>query len=231
VAKVFANNGLGVRGDLKAVVFAILLDAEARDAGGLTDPQRGKVKEPVLRVSAALRALGARSDSGTWRIGSTDDPAFSIGQTPLNASSVFNYYRPGYVPPRTRAAGLGLRVPEMQITDESSVAGYANQMRDMLSLGWGSTPTGAARRDIQFDLAPLRGVAAKRADLLAWVEAHLLDGRLPAALATLIGAAVDSVVVPAVTGSNADAVAVALDNRSRVAIYLTLVSPEFIVQH
>ncbi|MBK6854576.1 MAG: DUF1800 domain-containing protein [Burkholderiales bacterium] len=229
VAAAFANNGLGVRGDLKAVVLAVLLDPEAR-AGG-ADLRGGKVKELVLRVSAALRALGASSDSGNWRIGSTDDPAFSIGQTPLNASSVFNYYRPGYVPPGTGAAGLGLNVPEMQITDESSVAGYANQMRDMLSQGWGSTPTGATRRDIQFDLTALRGVAGNRADLLAWVESRLLAGRLPAALATLIGDAVDSVAVPAVTSSNADAVAAALDNRSRIAIYLTLVSPEFIVQH
>jgi uncharacterized protein (DUF1800 family) len=231
VATVFADNGLGVRGDLKAVALAILLDPEARGSGSLTDPQRGKVKEPVLRVSAALRALGATSDSGTWRIGGTDDPAFSIGQTPLNASSVFNYYRPGYVPPGTRAAGLGLHVPEMQITDESSVAGYANQMRDLLSLGWGATPTGATRRDIQFDLTALRSVATRRADLLAWVDAHLLAGRMPAALSTLIGDAVDSVAVPTLTSSNADVIAAALDNRSRVAIYLTLVSPEFIVQH
>ena len=119
VARVFANNGAGVRGDLKAVVKAILMHPEARQVSD----HSGKLREPVLRLAAYLRAFGATSESGFWRVGNTDSPTTSLGQTPLRAPSVFNFYRPGYVPPGTQAAAAGLVVPEMQNVHETSTAG------------------------------------------------------------------------------------------------------------
>ena len=98
VAAVWANNGAGVRGDIKAVVKAILLHPEARASSRNTG---GKLREPVLRLSAFLRAFPHASDTGRWRVGDTDDTASSLGRTPLRAPSVFNFYRPGYVLPNS----------------------------------------------------------------------------------------------------------------------------------
>jgi hypothetical protein len=64
------------------------------------------VREPVLRLSAFLRAFGFRTDSGEYRVGNTDNPGTQLGQTPMRSPSVFNFYRPGYVPPGT-AGGHG----------------------------------------------------------------------------------------------------------------------------
>ena len=137
VAAVFNNNGSGVRGDLKAVVKAILLDNEARSASVAAGAQYGKLREPVLRLTAFLRAFGVKSDSGKVLMTYTDDPGLTLAQTPLRSPSVFNFYRPGYVPPGGEAAAAGMTLPEMQITSESSVAGYANYMIAAVQRGVG----------------------------------------------------------------------------------------------
>jgi uncharacterized protein (DUF1800 family) len=111
------------------------------------------VREPVLRLSALLRAFGFRTDSGDWRVGNTDNPATQLGQTPMRSPSVFNFYRPGYVPPGTQAATAGLVVPEMQIVHETTAAGYVNYMRDNVSQGVGSLAPRVNRRDLQPDFA------------------------------------------------------------------------------
>ena len=76
-----SNNGQGVRGDMKAMIRAILLDSEARDAAKLTDPQWGKVREPVLRLSNWARCFKATSASGNWTIRNLDSASFSLGPT------------------------------------------------------------------------------------------------------------------------------------------------------
>ena len=225
ISRVWANNGSGVRGDLKAVVRAILLHAEARAA---SSDSSGKLREPVLRMTAMLRALGATSDTGWWRVGNTDNPGTSLGQTPMRSPSVFNYYRPGYVAPGTASAARGLAAPELQIAHETSAAGYVNFMRDAVSQGVGASNTiaGVTRRDIQFDWTAELAVAADAAALVDRVFGRLLPNMPPpAALRSEIVAAVGSIVVPT-TGSTATA----LRNRVHAAVLLTLVSPEFQVQ-
>jgi uncharacterized protein (DUF1800 family) len=225
IARVWANNGSGVRGDLKAVVRAILLHPEARAAS--TDSS-GKLREPVLRVTAMLRALGARSDTGWWRVGNTDNPATSLGQTPMRSPSVFNYYRPGYVAPGTASAARGLATPELQLAHETSAAGYVNYMRDSVSQGVGASNTiaGVTRRDIQIDWVAELALATDAAALVDRVFGKLLPhAPPPAALRAEIVGAVGAIVVPT-TGSTATA----LRNRVHAAVLLTLVSPEFQVQ-
>ena len=104
VAGAFNNNGAGVRGDMKAVLKAVLLNPEART----TSDRSGKIREPVLRLSALLRGFGYASDSGRYRVGNTDNAGSSLGQTAMRSPSVFNFYRPGYVAPGTQAAAAGL---------------------------------------------------------------------------------------------------------------------------
>ncbi|MEF7617100.1 DUF1800 domain-containing protein [Aquincola sp. MAHUQ-54] len=230
VAQAFSQGG----GDLKALVRAVLLDPEARGAEASRDPAFGKLREPVLRLTAVLRAFGARSDTGLWLVGSTDDPASSLGQTPLRASSVFNFYRPGYVAPGAQSGAAGLTVPELQITHESSVAGYANYMRTGVQSGFGMNGIDwkAARRDVQLDFSAEDALADRPEQLIDQVTTRLLGTPASGALRGELLTAVQSVSLPAARadGSNATQVANARRNRTLIAVFLVLVSPEFLVQ-
>ena len=120
VAGVFNDNGNGVRGDLAAVIRAILLDAEARATP--TGDTAGKLKEPLLRLTALFRAYDAKAPNDRYLI---DFAAPLVGQAPLQAPSVFNFFRPGYAPPG-EIATRELVSPEMQITTEFTAATFAN---------------------------------------------------------------------------------------------------------
>ncbi|GAA0770048.1 DUF1800 family protein [Ideonella azotifigens] len=232
VAKVFTNNGAGVRGDLKAVVRAILIDDEARSVTLAGGDAYGKLREPVLRLTALLRAYPTRSLSGLMQTGAWDDPAATIGQVPLQAPSVFNFYRPGYVPPGGEAAQRSLTLPEMQATTETSVAGYATAMMNILANGAGvkvtvGTTTGL---DVQTDYSADVALAANADTLARKVCDRLITGTPPAALITGMTEAINSIAIPKATASNADKVAAAKLNRVRAALLLAVTSPEFIVQ-
>lgn len=226
VARRFADNGQGVRGDMKAVIKAILTHPEARSKSNTA----GKVREPVLRLSAYLRAFPHASDSGRWRVGNTDNPASSLGQTPLRAPSVFNFYRPGYIAPGTASAAANLVAPELQIAHETSAAGYVNFMRDAVSGGVGATNTGFNRRDIQPDFSAELALADQPAALVDRVASKLTYGSAPAELKTEIVTAISAIAIPAATGSNQAQIDTARRNRVNAAVLLMLVSPEFQVQ-
>jgi uncharacterized protein (DUF1800 family) len=225
VSRVWANNGSGVRGDLKAVVRAILLHPEARSAATASS---GKVREPVLRLAALLRAYGYRSDTGHWRVGNTDNPGSSLGQTPMRSPSVFNFYRPGYVAPGTQGAARGLAAPELQIAHETSAAGYVNYLRDVVAQGVGASNTigGVTRRDIQADFTADIALATDPPALVDRVFARLLPHTTPSSeLRDDVLAGVRSIPIPT-SGSTATATR----NRVNAALLLVLVSPEFQVQ-
>jgi uncharacterized protein (DUF1800 family) len=225
-ANAFANNGSGVRGDMKHVVKTILMHPEARQ----TSTSAGKVREPVLRLAAFLRAYAFASDSGEYRVGNTDNPGTQLGQSPLRSPSVFNFYRPGYVPPGTAAAAANLAVPEMQIVHETTAAGYVNFMRDNVSSGVGAFNSALGRRDLQANFTAELSLAEQPAELVASVNRKLLYGTMPAALASEIEGAVGSITIPAPTGNNQAQIDTAKRNRVNAAIFLALVSPEFLVQ-
>ena len=78
----------------------------------------------MLRITAWMRAFNVKSSSGGWAYYFTNDPVTSIGQAPLQAPSVFNFFRPGYVPPRSEIGNAGLVASELQIVGETTVASY-----------------------------------------------------------------------------------------------------------
>lgn len=221
-------------GDMKAMVKAVLLDAEARDATLAAQPSYGKLQEPVLRLTMALRALGASSDSGAWLIGSTDDPATQLGQSPLRSPSVFNFYRPGFVAPGSESGAAKLTMPELQLVQETSVAGYANYIKGGVSGGFGQRGLDwkATRNDVQLDLTALIALAPKPAELVEQVCKQLLGARANAALKAELVAAVESVKLDALKAdaSNQKTIDEQQRNRAKLAVYLALVSPEFLVQ-
>lgn len=130
VAAVFADDGTGTRGNLEAVVGAILSDPEAVSPGG--DAEFGKVREPVLRFTVIGRAFSIGSTVWPWKIGRLDDPAASLGQQPYQAPSVFNFFSPSYVPNSPGFEAQVLVAPEMQITHETSALGWLNWLSRLL---------------------------------------------------------------------------------------------------
>jgi hypothetical protein len=136
VATVFNNNGKGVRGDLAAVWKAILTDPEATQDAGLSDKTFGKLREPMVRIAQWARTFGVTSLKGTWKIGNPNYSAVdALGQSPLQAPSVFNFFRPGYVPPNTALAALQYTAPEFQLVNESTTASYINYLENILYQG------------------------------------------------------------------------------------------------
>ena len=131
VSAAFADNGSGVRGDLKAVVKAILLDPEARDPAMMNQPTWGKLREPLLRVVNYARAFNAASTSGYYPL---DQFTLDHGQDPMNAPSVFNFFLPSHSPPGP-ITQLGLVAPEFQIINASTAITGPNYFWDDAILG------------------------------------------------------------------------------------------------
>jgi uncharacterized protein (DUF1800 family) len=212
VAAKFANNGAGQRGDLKAVIKAILLDTEARSEAGLSNPASGKLREPVLRFVQWARSFGVTSTDDTWAIGDLSDPAAKLGQSPLRAPSVFNFFRPGYVPPNSPIAVRALNAPEFQITTESSVAGYVNYMQKAIANGVAGLKANTAF------LTPLVNDSAA---LLAELNVLLAAGQLSGPTLSALKTALDTIAVATPAGQA---------NRINAAITLVMVAPEYLVQ-
>lgn len=213
VAAVFNNNGAGARGDLGAVFGAILLDDEARSPQGLGQPAFGKLREPMLRFVQWGRTFGLASASGAWRIGDLGNPATQLGQSPLRSPSVFNFFRPGYVPPSTALAASQAVAPEFQIVTESSVGGYLNFMQNTARNGMGA------------DLQP-----AYTTELALVGDARALVGRLSLLLcAGQLGGDTADLIVNAVGSmpTNSDG---ARRNRVAAAVLMVMASPEYLVQ-
>jgi uncharacterized protein (DUF1800 family) len=228
VARTFNDNGSGVRGDMKAVVKAVLMHPEARQ----TSDRSGKLREPVLKLSAYLRAFPHTSDTGRWRVGNTDNPGLQLGQTPLRSPSVFNYYRPGYTAPNSRSASASLVAPELQIASETTAAGYVNYMRDNIAFGVGSfnstvNGTPLNRRDLQTDFSAEVALADQPEALVDRVLGRLTYGNVPAQLRTEIVNAVTSI---SIVHSNPASVQELRRLRVNTALLLVTVSPEFQVQ-
>lgn len=136
VAQTFANNGAGVRGDLGAVVKAILLDHEARSPEVAASPSFGKVREPMVRMIALWRAMGVEMNSGQiyyfWSEG-------ELAQGPLSSPSVFNFFRPDYAPVGDLARA-GLFAPELQIHTDATAISVPNRLAVYAYSNWGDDP-------------------------------------------------------------------------------------------
>lgn len=214
VAAAFADNGQGVRGDLRAVVSAILLDAEAREtAVTSTVPGYGKLREPVLRLAHLLRGLGGKSSSGSNRIHALDQGDLNLGQSPLLAPSVFNFFTPGYKPAGP-VASAGLVAPEFQITTETTVVASLNALVKVVEsggIGWGED---RVRLDIDAWQA-LSADATALADRINWL---LCSGRMSDSLRERIVTQVASL-----STNNTR-------QRLRQALILSVLSPDFNVQ-
>ncbi len=232
VANAFNNNGAGVRGDLKAVFSAVLLDDEARSPGGLSQSGFGKLREPIVRMVQWGRTFGIRSARDSWKIGDLSNPATQLGQSPQRSPSVFNFFRPGYVPPSTALSASASPAPEFQIVNESSVGGYLNYMQGVIRNGIfvnaPDLPQSASNSTNGYDItAAYTAELALVLDTTALVKRLgllLCAGQLSAATQTLIVAALNATPV---TAASTDTVKL---NRVAAAVLLVMASSEYLIQ-
>jgi uncharacterized protein (DUF1800 family)/predicted small lipoprotein YifL len=213
VATVFNNNGSGVRGDLKAVVRAVLIDPEARDLSKLAESGWGKQREPVIRFANYLRAFNAKSKSGINSIHYLDDSDNALGQSPFLAPTVFNFYSPNYKAPG-KIAQAGLYSPEFQITTETSVIGALNFFANLVySQGYGNDD-----HKVVMDYTPLLNVASDADALAEKLNRLMYMGQM--------SAETRATLVKALNAKDKND----KEGRVKTALILTAVAPDFLIQ-
>jgi uncharacterized protein (DUF1800 family) len=215
VAAAFANNGSGLRGDLKAVWTAILTDTEARALPSASDTLSGKLREPVVRWVQWARTVGTSSATGDYVIYDLSGSDSSLGQSPVRSPSVFNFFRPGYVPPNTIIATAGKQAPEFQLLNETTTAGYMNFLQ------W---TTRGGYNDVKPTYTELLPIAHDVPAVVAWLNLRLTANQLSADTLTLLQATLTAFNVTAASPENAK-----LDLLAS-ACFLILCSPEYLVQ-
>ncbi len=152
VAGVFIDNGSGVRGDMKAVLRAILLDPEARAADSLTaqDPNGGKMRDPILWWASVFRALGASSAAALPNVGIYEGIfdlwLADLDETPRRAPSVFSYYSPNF------QLSSGLYAPEFENENTQTLVWAAGHMQDAITNNF--NVVGPEAKEFTFDLGP-----------------------------------------------------------------------------
>jgi uncharacterized protein (DUF1800 family) len=207
VAAAFDDNGAGVRGDMKAVVGAVLLDPEARGALKI-DARYGKLREPVLLLTGAARAVDTASD-GVFLA----QQSSALGQNLFNPASVFNYYPPSYIVPETGANG-----PEFALQNSSTAINRCNAL-DALAFGTiaplASLPGAIGTKP---DFGALVALAPDANALLDALDAAMLHRTMPAAMRDAIARAVNA--VPA-----SDPLV-----RAKTAVYLVTTSSNYQVE-
>lgn len=230
VANAFNDNGSGVRGDMEAVLRAILLDQEARECGAMQDPSHGKLREPMLRYTQFANVIPKVNPDGYfWNNGY--HYLETTKQSALSAPSVFNFYLPDY-----QAGGEitneGLVSPEFQIHDSQTALGYMN-MANMWT-GWneygnggtlfwdwiGTDPYGnELTKDVTTDLTGLATLAGDPETLINYLDVMFTHGRLSQETRAII----KNAIAPIQGDSEA------MLFRARQALYLIMISPDYVV--
>ena len=213
VSAVFSRSG----GDLAEVVTAILTDTEALSG---TIPAQysatyvfGKPREPLLKLTALWRYYHAAATTGLYTF---SNPQSAYVQRPQGASSVFNYYSPGYQPPGEIADSGTLVGPEFQIINESTVATAANDLTARSNAYVGNS--GNKAETIAIDVSSLTAIANDPNALADQINHDLMYGSMSAAMKASLVKMITAIPATSAIG------------RAQAALQLTLVSPEFAIQ-
>jgi uncharacterized protein (DUF1800 family) len=234
VAKVFNNDCSGlypqgctnVRGNLKLVVQAILLDPEAR--GDLkTDPNYGKLREPAQYINGFLRAFNVKSFDKT----STSDGVLdgrggnftsTLDQSIFLPPTVFSYYQPGYEVPGTKILG-----PAFGILSTTTTLRRANNINTLIYNGLSANTTPIASnpdrpRGTSIDISNLEALAGNPSDVVNALDTLLLHGTMHPQMRSSIITAMNAINDVNVTTRN--------QKRARMAVYLVATSSQYDIQ-
>jgi uncharacterized protein (DUF1800 family) len=206
VAAVFANNGNGVRGDMQAVITAILTDDEAR--AGDTNPSfdGGHFREPILFLTAMMRAFNFTNTSDTSAWNSLSSYSNTLGETPYRYNSVFSFFPPSYVIP-----GTTINAPEFAIENTATAT-----LQESLANNIVNNKITSFTVDLS-NTSSWGTLAATPANLVNSLNALLMHSQMSSAMQTTI--------VNAITPLTSNA------QRVRIAIYLIITSPQYKIIH
>lgn len=213
VAGVFNNNGAGVRGDLKAVVRAILLDPEAR-GGPKSDPTFGSLREPVLMLTGMIRAIGGVTDGARLA-----DAAATLGQRPYFSPTVFNYFSPDQTIP-----GTAILAPEFGIHTTNTAVGRTNLVYTLVYSGYAPDSTIVSSTGTRLNLQQFESLADNPAAMVTRIADVLTAGQVPAAAQALVVTAVNAIAMGAATEQQWKT------DRARMGVYLIGSSYHYQVQ-
>lgn len=211
VAEVFNDNGQGVRGDMGAVVKAILLDDEARP--DLAMDLDGKVKEPLLRVTHLWRAYNATSNGGGYPYGFA---YILFGQGPLQSPSVFNFFSPFYAP-TGEIRNSGLVAPELQLATEYNNTVMTNWVLQQ-AFFWNQTNEDLEDDQVYIDISAEMAISGDPDALIDMVATKLLGGEISDTLRAEITRMLEFFPLEDEA------------NRAAEVIYFVATSPEFVMQ-
>jgi len=206
ISAVFANNGSGVRGDLGAVVRAILEDTEAR--AGDTDPtfNGGHLREPMLYLANIIRGLGFVNTDPNSYYGNLSNYSGNLSEKPYGSGSVFNFFPPSYTIP-----GSTTNAPEFALENTASA---------ILRLTQANSVVFNQITSFSVDLSatgPLGVMAANPTNLVNYLGEIFMHGQMPANMQTEI---VNHITTLTDMGE-----------RARVAVYLVITSSQYKVNH
>ena len=191
VSSVFVDDGTGIRGNIGAVVSAILLDPEARvdDAGNIPDPETGLMRDPVLQFASVFRALGATQNLPSPYVGvyenRFDGWLNDLGENPHSAPSVFSFYSPNYT------LNSGQYAPEFQIENSQSIGEFTRHTQDWINNDYNVFTS----NEFSVDLSPTSYLgklaeAGGPAALMSALNTLLMHGTMSAQMSDSISTAV-----------------------------------------
>jgi uncharacterized protein (DUF1800 family) len=231
VASVFNDNGQGVRGDLRAVTNAVLLDPEARNGHQAFPETFGRLRDPIMKLPRLWRVAPGRSDNG--RVFTYSHPEDEFAQLPLSAPSVFNFFKPNFAQPG-EIRDAGLVSPEFQIHTDTQLVTAPNYLGWRIFLFWDGTNYSVAQdpEETLMDYSALRTLAADPAALVDHLNLVMMSGQMSPYMRDLLINRLQGPLPDAIPGFGTGGTAQARTSLWRVqqALYLIVNSPEFSVQ-
>jgi uncharacterized protein (DUF1800 family) len=222
IATIFNDNGNGVRGDLRAVIAAILMDDEARACEWIDHSSNGRLKEPIQRYTQYVKGLRAETTSGWfWNYGYAFE--YFTDQFPMHSPTVFNFFLPDYQA-NADFADENLVGPEFQIYNSSTSVGYFNYVYYMQLLDFNNElPEGdldqlGVLEDYKayLNIPDLQAINTKPEAVVDYLDLVIANGNMSQETRDAIVASCDPLVdFP--------------DYLLKMALYLTMISPDFAV--
>lgn len=234
--------GTGVKGDLTATLAAVLFDPENRPGRAMWRADYGKVREPVIRLTNWARMFNASAQypeyaAELFQLGEIS----ALSQKPYGARSVFNFYRPGYVPPATLAGARDMTVPEMQLVNATSIPGYINvigeyifrlepdeeflqELQEEFNESDIDVDQAKAKTTMVPDYSSLHSIAMNNAALIDRLDDMLLYGTLSDTTKSNIEYALQHDFFEEFEDQEV------VDEKVRYAVWLIMTSPDYLVQ-
>lgn len=210
------SHGSGVRGDMQAVIRAVLTDTDARDQAIAQGAGYGKLREPAVRFGNLMRTFHATAVSGRYSFYTLGDPLYGVNQQPLSSPTVFNFYSPDFSPQGAVGANGLVGSFVRGLATSTAIVTTSNNMKNAITGGWGSGADAMV-----LDYAALAPLAASPDQIVDYLRLVMGNGVMTPTTYTQMVSAVG--LIPQ-TGLNWQA------DRWKLAIWILFDSPEYVIQ-